>query len=331
MTTLQNEQSHVSNQLSNVTGQIAAAQLANGSAANTMRILQKATVQPSSKERFVITAGIIGFAVGLLAGIVFVLARLQRGRHVRLRDAIARAAGAPVIASLESPACTTPSAWRGLLDGRPRATDEWALRHILHTVLREGRQPQIVRVISFAGDTPALTTGPRLALFAATSGTPTALIAKDPVIHDDRSLTPLRVCLAGAEPPRHALPFTVGLDDLGEQPPRLLVSVALFNGSSTAPVPSGTVTLLSISPNFVTPDELAQLALHAADCGSALDGVVVVNPDPSDTTSGLLADDTLRPLPAAGRAAADDSELVSLRARASTVNGSSDLLSSRDR
>ena len=50
-----------------------------------------------------------------------------------------------------------------------------------------------------------------------------------------------------------------------------------------------TVNLLSISPDCVTADELAQLALEAADGGFALDGVVVVNPDPSDTTSGLLA------------------------------------------
>ena len=50
------------------------------------------------------------------------------------------------------------------------------------------------------------------------------------------------------------------------------------------------MNLLSISPNFVTADELAQLALDAADGGSVLDGVVVVNPDPTDNTSGLIAD-----------------------------------------
>ena len=38
--------------------------------------------------------------------------------------------------------------------------------------------------------------------------------------------------------------------------------------------------MLSVSPNFLTADELAQLALAATDDGSVLKGVVVVNPDP---------------------------------------------------
>ena len=202
---------------------------------------------------------------------------------------------------------------------------------MLHAILRDGRQRQIVHVISFAGDAPALTTGPRLALFAAASGTPTALIPKDPIMHEDRSLTPLRASFAGAEPPGRGSPFTIGLDDLGEHLPQLLVSVAVFNGESTAPVPAGTVTLLSISPNFVTADELAQLALHTADCGSAVDGVVVVNLDPSDTTSGVVADDTLRSLRSAARTDDEDRDLVRLRARTNTVNGSSDRLSSSER
>src|ERR1700677_5185494 len=44
------------------------------------------------------------------------------------------------------------------------ATTEWALRHILRSLPSNGSRLQAVRVISFAGDSPALTTGPRLAL-----------------------------------------------------------------------------------------------------------------------------------------------------------------------
>ncbi len=62
----------------------------------------------------------------------------------------------------------------------------------------------------------------------------------------------------------------------------------VFDGNSTTLTPSDAVNLLSISPNFVTDDELAQLALQAADSGSVLEGVVVVNPDPSDNTTGLM-------------------------------------------
>ena len=38
------------------------------------------------------------------------------------------------------------------------------------------------------------------------------------------------------------------------------------------------MNVLSVSPNFLTADELAQLALAATDHGSVLEGVVVVNP-----------------------------------------------------
>ena len=89
LTSLQNEQGQVSAQLNSVTGQIAAAQLADGSAASTTRILQNATLQPSSKVESVVTAGIVGLTVGLLGAVVVVLVRLQRGRRLRLRDDIA--------------------------------------------------------------------------------------------------------------------------------------------------------------------------------------------------------------------------------------------------
>ena len=72
------------------------------------------------------------------------------------------------------------------------------------------------------------------------------------------------------------------------------------------------MNLLSISPNFVTADELAQLALAAADSGFVLDGVVVVNPDPTDNTTGSMKDDTVRLLPSPVRTDADD-ELASER------------------
>ena len=254
----------------------------------------------------------------------FVLVRLQRGHRLRLRDEIARTAGAPVIASLDAPSCTTPSAWRDLLEGRPRATTEWALRHVLHSLPNGSRPRPAVRVISFAGDSPALTTGPRLALHAAASGMPTVLIPEAPRESEDRSLRPLRAAFTGAEPVNRGLPFTLGLNDAGQDPPELLVSLVVFDGNSTALTPSDAVNLLSISPNFVTDDELAQLALQAADSGSVLEGVVVVNPDPTDNTTGLMKDDAVRLLPSRVGVDASDDQLVHLRARTSEASGSPD-------
>ncbi len=170
------EQNQVSLQLNTITTRLASAQAANGSAAGSSLVLQKATVQPVSKYELPIEAGIIGLLIGLLGGAVFVLVRAQRGSRLRFRDEFARVAGAPVVSSLEAPACATTSAWRELLEGTHRAGDEWALRLLLETVRNGAARRTAVRVISFADDSPALTTGPRLALHAAVNGIRTSFV-----------------------------------------------------------------------------------------------------------------------------------------------------------
>jgi capsular polysaccharide biosynthesis protein len=330
---LQSEQNQVSLQLNTVTSQISSAQLASGSTETSTRILQRATAQPVSKFVLPLEAGIIGAVIGLLGAIVFVLLRLQRGYRLRLRDEIARAAGASVIASLDAQICTAPSAWREFLESQPRATNEWALRHVLHFVRNSGGQRlvQRVRVISFAGDSAALTTGPRLAMHAAASGVSTALISEDPGQSEDRALVALWAAFTGAEPLGRGLALSLGPKDIGDDPPQLLVSIAVFDGKSEIAAPPDTVNLLSISSNRVTADELAHLALQAVDGGSTLEGVVLVNPDPIDNTSGVLPDDTLRLLPSRADADPDDDDLVNLGIRPSEANASPELLSSRER
>jgi capsular polysaccharide biosynthesis protein len=329
---LQSEQNQVSLQLNSVSSQIASAQLASGATDKTTRILQKATPQPVSPYAFPIEAGLVGLVIGLLGGTIFVLVRFQRGHRLRLRDEIARSAGAPVIASLDAPGCASPSAWRELLASQPRATNEWALRNVLQSLRSSAGQRLIqrVRVISFAGDSPALTTGPRLALHAAASGIPTVLAPEDPDEPGDRSLVPLWAAFTGAEPLGRGLPFTVGLEHIADDPPQLLVSLVLFDGTSELAFPPDTMNLLSISSNFVTADELAHLALEAVDTGCALEGVVVVNPDPADNTSGLVANDTLRLLPSRARVDAGEGDPVILAAHTGNAHASPERLSSRE-
>ena len=249
-----------------------------------------------SRYELPIEAGIIGFLIGLLGGAVFVLIRAQRRSRLRFRDEIARVAGAPVIASLEAPGCTTASAWRELLEGAPRATEEWAIRHVLHTVQNGAGQRSAVRVISFAGDSPALTTGPRLALHAATNGIRTSLAPGDRSELDHESLAPLRAAFTGAEAVGQGLPLTVGGAGVVGGPLQLLVTVVVLDRGSSALAASEAVNVLSVSPNLLTADELAQLALAATDHGSVLKGVVVVNPDPADTTTGRWNDEIVHPL-----------------------------------
>ena len=330
LSSLQNEQSQLSQELNSITNQISAAQLAGSSAANTTRILQTAAAVPPNRYGPEATAGIIGLVIGLFGSAVIVVLRAQRHRRLRLRDEIARAAGAPVIASIEAPSCTSPTAWRALLGSRPRATTEWELRNLLRTLPNDDNQTRFVRVTSFAGDVPALSVGPQLALHAANSGTPTALVAEDSRAHDDRSLAMLRVAFTGAKQLGQGLPFTVGSNVEGPDAPRLIVSIVVFDGESAILEPSHSMNILSISSDFGTADELAQLALQAADDGRRLDGVVVVNPDPSDTTSGLIATDALHLVPSAESTNGAVNELVRLDTLP-TPYGTPERLASRER
>jgi hypothetical protein len=168
-----------------------------------------------------------------------------------------------------------------------------------------------------------------LALHAAASGSPTALVPEDPRRLDDRSLVTLRAAFTGAEPVGRGLPFTVGPNVTGPGSPKLVVSMVVFHGESTTLAASSTMNLLSISPDSVTADQLAQLALVAADGGSGLDGVVVVNPDPSDNTRGIIATDPLRLLPSEAPRDGAVSELVRLEAL-TTAHGSPERIPSRE-
>jgi hypothetical protein len=126
------------------------------------------------------------------------------------------------------------------------------------------------------------------------------------------------------------MPLTVGLNDVDEYPLQLPISIVVFDGKLPTLAWSDTTNLLSISANFVTADDLAELALEIADRGSVLDGVVVVNPDPTDNTSGLIAHDTLRLLPFGAHAVGGDGQPVLLRARTRKETGSPERLWSRE-
>jgi len=88
-------------------------------------VVQKATVQPVSKYGLPIEAA--SLASSSVCSVVrsSCSSGPKRGSRLRFRDEIARVAGASVVASLEAPGCATASAWRDLLEGSRRATDEW--------------------------------------------------------------------------------------------------------------------------------------------------------------------------------------------------------------
>jgi hypothetical protein len=51
-------------------------------------------------------------------------------------------------------------------------------------------------------------------------------------------------------------------------------------------LPSTAVTVLAISPGSASPEELARLAVAMDDSGRRIDGIIIADPDPVDTTTG---------------------------------------------
>jgi hypothetical protein len=47
--------------------------------------------------------------------------------------------------------------------------------------------------------------------------------------------------------------------------------------------------MLAVSSGFATAESLARAALAASDAHSPFEGIVVVNPEPSDSTTGSIA------------------------------------------
>ncbi len=325
---LRNEQNQLSVELNDVNSQITTAELSSGAANGKAQILQRAQDLPSSKIAPLLEMAIIGIVLGLVGSISFVLIRRQRDRRLRLRDEIARTAGAPVIASLEVNGCTTVAAWRQLIESRLPATAEWPLRHVLHTLANRDQAISGVRVISFAGDMPALTTGPRLGLYSAASGIPTILMPEE-----HRSLVPMRAAFTSTELAGLGIPLTIAPDDIGGDSSALLVSISIYEGDLIVTAPPETLNILSISSGFVTAENLARLALGAADAKCNLDYVIVVNPDPSDMTNGLLTPNLPPRTPSRTSPPANNGGdvLVPLTSRPSIAKDSSERVLSQER
>jgi hypothetical protein len=127
------------------------------------------------------------------------------------------------------------------------------------------------------------------------------------------------------------LPIICEPNDKSDGPTPFQVSIVVFNDESSTLAPADTINLLSISPDSVTADQVARLALAVADSGSGLDGVVVVNPESADITSGLITDEGLRLVPSDVPTNEGDYETVRLEALTKNVNGSAKRLSSRER
>jgi capsular polysaccharide biosynthesis protein len=277
------------------------------------RVLERATnATGESLERRLLVTGGLGALVGILIGAIVALAIDRGDRRLRARDEIAGAIGVPVLASIPVVHPSDAAGWTKLLENyKPRATDAWNLRKTLHhlglTDIRGVKEPSLA-VLSLSSDPGALALGPQLAVFAASLGIPTALVIGPQ--QDANTAATLRA--ACAVPPQAQsrrsshLPVSVGVIDHGtvDELPRamlaVVVSVVDAQNPRVADTMRTTVTVLGVSAGAVTADQLARAAASAAAADRQIAGIVVVDPDSTDHTTGRspqLAPPTHRRVP----------------------------------
>jgi len=235
-----------------------------------------------------------GALAGLLVALIALLAIWRDDPRLRTRDAIADSIGVPVLASVRAKSPGDAVGWAKLLEHyQPGAADVWSLKH---TFRRLGILPGSGRssggsavVLSLSGDNDALAIGPQLAAFAAAEGIPTALAIGQ--VQGTKAATALRAaCVAAAGRGPHDLWVTVANHDDAVQVPAQTMTVGVDVLDSEAPrvadAGSADATVLAVTAGAVTSEQLTRVVASAAGDGRAIVGVLVVNPDPGDQTTG---------------------------------------------
>ncbi len=234
---------------------------------------------------------------------------------MRLRDDIAAAAGAPVVASIATRRPRNASDWLALLENyEPSADESWSLTRVLRGALAaDGTPPVHLTVVTLPSDTDAVALGPQIAAFAAASGVETLLVivGRDPAIDslrqacDDANGSPERTPWRGRGRRRAGRLVRANLSIVAAMPsefedltaPRLIVTAAVADVPTLDDDGHASIGLIGVTAGVATPERIAAAA--AASVGrQQLAGVIIANPDPHDGTAGLVHDHArTNPLP----------------------------------
>lgn len=248
--------------------------------------------------------GVVGALLGLLIGFIMALARGWGNRRLRVRDDIADSIGAPVLASVPAGHRSSAADWVSLLTTyQPTPVYAWRLRKALQqlslsgvhlTAARENGTRSSVAVISLAGDRGALALGPQLAVFAASLGIPTALVIGP---HQDPGFAAAlrtacaqwrRTSAGDGGMLRVAVTDSRSLADSPDAMLTVVVSVVSADEPEVAVTARTTATVIGVSSNAVTAEQLARVAVSAATADREIAGFLVANPDPVDQTTGRI-------------------------------------------
>lgn len=285
------EQVDASRQLATVNTRIADARLMADLNNRGTRVLQPGempTGKTSPRPVFDIGGGAL---IGLAAAAILVFVLDRNDGRARRRVDVAEALGAPVLASLATPRRTGAARYRDVLERwQPNAVESLALRSAFERLeIGDPDSPVDLVVLTLPGDRVAPMAAARVAAFAATAGTGTALI----VASADQSVAELRTA-CGMSDDEHVRPrlaaydLVVGVDADNIAEADLTIQVVVARpGRLRIPVSDRpTVTTLALSSGFASADRLAATALECVDADHPLQGVFLVNADPSDGSSG---------------------------------------------
>jgi capsular polysaccharide biosynthesis protein len=249
---------------------------------------------------FALLGAVCGAAIG------FIAARVVRrtDRRLRSRDEIANSVGLPVLASLLVAHPVDAADWTKLLeDYQPGPRSAWRLRNALKELGVPGANEHnghngagsSLAVLSLSTDPGAFALGPQLAVCAASLGIPTALVIGPQ--QDMDGTAALQTACAVPPPTSSKRPsnLRVSVSDSGhvvQQPgTTLTIVVAVVDGRApqVADTMRTTTTVLGVSAGAATADQLARAALSAAADNREIAGILVADPEPTDSTTGRIA------------------------------------------
>jgi len=293
---LRTEQASFSQQLNNVDNQIVDTRLSDSLAGGGVRVLQRATTATDPSAWWPALDAAIGLVAGLLVGTVAALIAAGSDRRLRRRNDLASALGLPVLASVNASPQRDVEGWNHVLEQyRPSARDHWSLRQMLRR-LDVGSSRSHLGIVVLADDRSAQVGAVMVAIFAASAGVRTSLR-----IGGHGALVALRAaCRIEHRPDRPACLDTAGPATGAPSPPtsdrsgeagvaELIVEVEAVDRDRPSVVAmAARHCVVAVTAGTATGDDLARTALAVSDAGVLLDGILLVNPDPGDHTTGDL-------------------------------------------
>jgi len=287
---LTSAESSLNLQLDTVKSQIAQTKLGQISANQGTEVIQRATNATNSSLTSLVMLLSLGALGGLLVGSLLVLVLRRRDPRLWSRDDLAGALGLPVMLSLSAAGKRTTEEWATFLKRyQPSSMEQWSVRRALRELGVGQRAGSILVMIALDGDLASVAQAVKVAIAAADSGLSTLLT----VTGDENSVASLEaVCMrfgTDGHSPRPGLRVESGSISQGAEIPDLRVIVLVINREKPI-LPElqlfGASAVLSVSAGYASGDELARVAVMAADHGAPLKGVLVANPSSRDQTVG---------------------------------------------